>query len=321
MALERSFEILADMFINSTYKQDELDKEKGVVIEEINMCNDTPEEVCLDALSMAYFGDEGLGRTILGSAENVKSFDKSTVDEFRNDYYNADNVVVSFAGNIDENEAFRLVEKYFVPFISVNKSKEYLSVTKFNLGDKIKKVKDIEQNHLALAFDNIKYNGKYFDEMSLLNTVLGSGMSSRLFQRVREELGLCYTVYSYPSGYRDLGTLTIYAGLNPSQTVEAYEAIFEVLKELKKNGITEKEFERGKAQVLSAFAFGQESTASQMMLYGKYLLFEGELFDGEEKIKYIENIRIESVRELIEMLDFDKFSLSLVGKKVDKINL
>jgi predicted Zn-dependent peptidase len=118
MALERSFEILSDMFLNSVYKGEELEKEKGVVIEEINMCNDTPEEVCLDCLSEAYFGNEGLGRTILGPIENIKEFSKKYIDEFRNDYYNADNIVISFAGNIDEKRAESLVEKYFAPFLS-----------------------------------------------------------------------------------------------------------------------------------------------------------------------------------------------------------
>ena len=319
LALERSFEILSDMFLNSLYASEEIEKEKGVVVEEINMYADTPEEVCLDALSSAFFGNVGLGRTVLGPATNIKAFDKSYIDEYRRDYYNADNIVICFAGNVDGKTAEKLVDKYFAPFVAGNKSKPYYRTEKTNLGKKIKINKDIEQNHLALAFDGIKYNGDYFDEMSLLNTVLGAGMSSRLFQKVREEMGLCYTIYSYPSGYRDVGSLAVYAGLNPDQTKQAFDAIFSVLNDLKKGGITQKEFEKGKAQVLSSFAFGQESTASQMMLYGKYLLFEGKNFDGEEKIRYIENISKKKVDELVESLDFDKFSLSLVGKNAEKI--
>ncbi|MBR2336872.1 MAG: insulinase family protein [Clostridia bacterium] len=319
-ALERSFELLSDMFLNSSYAQEEIEKEKGVVIEEINMYADTPEEVCLDGLSSAFFGDEGLGRTVLGPSENIRSFDKSFIDGYRNDFYNADNVVVCFAGNVDRANAEILVDKYFAPFVKTEKSKPYYLTKATNLGKTVKINKDIEQNHLAIAFDGIKYNGEYFDEMSLLNTVLGSGMSSRLFQRVREDMGLCYTIYSYPSSYRDVGSLAVYAGLNPDQTKQAYGAIFDVLKEVKRDGITAKEFEKGKAQVLSSFAFSQESTASQMMLYGKYLLFEGKTFDLTDKINYIENIKKSKVDELIDSLDFDKFSLSLVGKEVDKIN-
>ncbi|MBQ9781593.1 MAG: insulinase family protein [Clostridia bacterium] len=318
-ALERSFELLSDMFLNSTYKVEEIEREKGVVIEEINMCADTPEDVCFDNLSLAFFGDEGLGKTILGPAENVKSFDKSYILDYKNDYYNADNVVVCFAGNVDGETAEKLVEKYFKPYISTKKSKLWQPAKSVNLGKVIKKNKDIEQNHLAIAFNGIKYNGEFFDETSLLNTILGSGMSSRLFQKVREELGLCYTVYSYPSAYRDVGSLAIYAGLNPNQTKQAYDAIFSVLYGLKKSGITDKEFEKGKAQVLSSFAFGQESTASQMMIYGKYLLFEGKVFDNDQKIKNIENLKKQTVDELIKRLDFEKYSISLIGKTAEEI--
>lgn len=320
-ALERSFEVLSDMFLKSIYSPDEIEKEKGVVVEEINMCEDTPEDVCFDGLSAAFFGNEGMGRTILGTAENVRSFDRSFIESYRNDYYNADNIVISFSGNVDEKVAENLIEKYFMPFVATRKSKDYYRTSKTNLGKFIRKNKDIEQNHLAIAFDGVKYNGEYFDELSIFNGILGGGMSSRLFQKIREELGLCYTVYSTPSGYRDVGSICVYAGLNPSQTKQAYDAIFQVLKDVKSNGITQKEFEKGKAQVLSAFAFGQELTSSQMRIFGKYLLFEDSVLEIEDRMKDIENIKIERVNELIEMLNFDKFSLSLVGKDVDKIDL
>ena len=320
-ALERSFEVLSDMFLKSIYSPEEIEKEKGVVVEEINMCEDTPEDVCFDGLSAAFFGDEGMGRTILGTAETVRSFDRRAIESYRNDYYNADNIVISFSGNVDEKVAQNLIEKYFMPFVATLKSKDYYRTSKTNLGKFIKKNKDIEQNHLAIAFDGIKYNGEYFDELSIFNGILGGGMSSRLFQKIREELGLCYTVYSTPSGYRDVGSLCVYAGLNPSQTKQAYDAIFQVLKDVKNEGITQKEFEKGKAQVLSAFAFGQELTSSQMRIFGKYLLFEDSVLEIEDRMKDIENIKIERVNELIEMLNFDKFSLSLVGKDVDKIDL
>ncbi len=318
---ERSFELLSDLFLNSSYSDEEIEKEKGVVLEEINMCEDTPEEVCLDKLSLAFFGDEGLGRTILGPAENVKSFDKEVIKEYRKDYYNADNIVISFSGNIEENEAERLVEKYFLPYVATNVSKSFFNTEKVNLAQDIRKYKDIEQNHLAFAFEGIKYCGKYHDELTLLNTIVGSGMSSRLFQRIREDLGLCYTIYSYPSGYRDVGSFVIYAGLNPDQTKEAYNAVLEVLRDLKDNGITQKEFEKAKAQAISSFIFGQESTSSQMLLYARYLLMQGKLFDFEEKINKFESIKLEDVNDLIRWFDFDKFSLSLVGRNVADLKL
>lgn len=319
--LEKSFELLSDMFLNSTYKSDELDKEKGVVVEEINMCLDTPEELCLDALSESYFGKQGLGRTILGSVKNVKGFKKDDIDKYRKRFYNADNIVVSFAGKISFEAACGLVEKYFMPYVSAAKSDEFLCGETENKYGRIKLEKDIEQVHLALAFGGVEYDSPETDAMSVINNVAGGGMSSRLFQKIREELGLCYTVYTYPSCYLKTGTFAVYAGVNPKSAEKAYRAILDVLNELKKNGVTEDEFARGKAQMISSFAFGQESTSSQMLLYGKYLLNTGKVFDIDAKLSAVNALGIDEVNKLLSKLDFSLYSAAVVGKKTDKIQL
>lgn len=319
--LEKSFELLSDMFLNSVYKSDELDKEKGVVVEEINMCLDTPEELCLDALSESYFGKQGLGRTILGSVKNVKGFKKDDIDKYRKRFYNADNIVVSFAGKISFEVACGLVEKYFMPYVSAAKSDEFLCGETENKYGRIKLEKDIEQVHLALAFGGVEYDSPETDAMSVINNVAGGGMSSRLFQKIREELGLCYTVYTYPSCYLKTGTFAVYAGVNPKSAEKAYRAILDVLNELKKNGVTEDEFTRGKAQMISSFAFGQESTSSQMLLYGKYLLNTGKVFDIDAKLSVVNALGIGEVNKLLSKLDFSLYSAAVVGKKTDKIQL
>ena len=317
--LERSVELLSDMFLNSVYAEDELNREKGVVIEEINMANDTPEDVCLDALSQAYFGNYGLGQTILGSPENINSFNGDAIRKFRDRYYNADNVVLSFAGNITFKEADELVKRYFLPYISDKKSDDLTVNSKRNLCGKIIKNKDIEQLHLSLGFTGVKYNDEKNTETSVFNVALGSGMSSRLFQEVREKLGLCYTIYSYPSGYRDCGSVAIYAGLNSESVIKAYDAIMKVLKEFKNEGIGDRELERSKAQILSSFEFGSESTASQMMLFGKYLLFTDKVFDSEKKIDDINGITKNAVNDFIGNFNIDDFSLALIGKNAENI--
>lgn len=318
-AMERSVDLLSDMFLNSVYDEDELNREKGVIIEEINMSEDTPEDVCLDTLSLAYFGNDGLGRTILGSKENITKFDKSYIEAYRKAYYNADNVVVSFAGNVTIEEADLLVSKYIEPFLSTNKSDSLIVPTDKNLYWKISKNKEIEQLHLALGFSCVKYDDELNNEATVMNVALGSGMSSRLFQTVREKLGLCYTVYSYPSGYRNTGSLAVYAGVNKETVNKAYDAIFAVLKELQNDGIGESELSRAKSQMLSSFEFGSENTASQMMLFGKYLLFTDKIFDFDNKVKKIEGVTGEGLNKFIRSLDFDDFSLSIVGKNVENI--
>lgn len=318
-AMERSVDLLSDMFLNSVYDEDELNREKGVIIEEINMSEDTPEDVCLDTLSLAYFGNDGLGRTILGSKENIAKFDKSYIEAYRKAYYNADNVVVSFAGNVTIEEADLLVSKYIEPFLSTNKSNSLIVPTDKNLYGKISKNKEIEQLHLALGFSCVKYDDELNNEATVMNVALGSGMSSRLFQTVREKLGLCYTVYSYPSGYRNTGSLAVYAGVNKETVNKAYDAIFAVLKELQNDGIGESELSRAKSQMLSSFEFGSENTASQMMLFGKYLLFTDKIFDFDNKVKKIEGVTGEGLNKFIRSLDFDDFSLSIVGKNAENI--
>lgn len=318
-AMERSVDLLSDMFLNSVYDEDELNREKGVIIEEINMSEDTPEDVCLDTLSLAYFGNDGLGRTILGSKENITKFDKSYIEAYRKAYYNADNVVVSFAGNVTIEEADFLVSKYIEPFLSTNKSDSLIVPTNKNLYGKISKNKEIEQLHLALGFSCVKYDDELNNEATVMNVALGSGMSSRLFQTVREKLGLCYTVYSYPSGYRNTGSLAVYAGVNKETVNKAYDAIFAVLKELQNDGIGESELSRAKSQMLSSFEFGSENTASQMMLFGKYLLFTDKIFDFDNKVKKIEGVTGEGLNKFIRSLDFDDFSLSIVGKNAENI--
>lgn len=318
-AMERSVDLLSDMFLNSVYDEDELNREKGVIIEEINMSEDTPEDVCLDTLSLAYFGNDGLGRTILGSKENITKFDKSYIEAYRKAYYNADNVVVSFAGNVTIEEADLLVSKYIEPFLSTNKSDSLMVPTDKNLYGKISKNKEIEQLHLALGFSCVKYDDELNNEATVMNVALGSGMSSRLFQTVREKLGLCYTVYSYPSGYRNTGSLAVYAGVNKETVNKAYDAIFAVLKELQNDGIGESELSRAKSQMLSSFEFGSENTASQMMLFGKYLLFTDKIFDFDNKVKKIEGVTGEGLNKFIRSLDFDDFSLSIVGKNAENI--
>lgn len=319
--LERSFELLSDMFLNSSYKSEELEKEKGVVTEEINMCTDTPEDLCLDALSESYFGKQGLGLTILGPEKNVKSFTKKDIDVYRKRFYNADNIVLSFAGRISFAEALRLTEKYFLPFISSSLSENPLTGETANRCGRIKIDKNIEQVHLAVAFKGVEYDSPFSDAMSVFNNVAGGGMSSRLFQKIREELGLCYTVYSYPSCYLSTGTFAVYAGLNSGSVKKAYAEIFEVLKELKKNGISSDEFARGKAQAISAFAFGQESTSAQMLLYGRYLLGTGKVFDQEAKLQSINSLSIDETNDLARSFDFESFSAAIVGKDVEKISL
>lgn len=313
--LEDSLEVLSDMFFNSKFDKTELNKEKGVVIEEINMSEDSPEDLCLDLLSESYFGREGLGQTILGSAKNVRSFNRDKITAYMDKYYTADNVVIAVAGNVTAERAEKLVGKYFADNFKRIKSAPQ-KTTKHCKPQGIKKIKKIEQSHIALCMPAISLKDERRDALTIANIVLGGGMSSRLFQRIREDLGLCYSVYSYLSCYRETGVLEVYAGVNTESRELAFKAIVEEIEKFRKEGITEQEFLRGKEQLKSSLVLGQESVSGQMQLYGRYALMNGELFDFPARLKSIESIKAGDVAAVIrEFFDVSKASTATVGPK------
>lgn len=313
--LSDSLEILSDIFFNSVFDKAELEREKGVIAEEINMCEDTPEDLCLDLLSESYYGKNGLGSPILGPLKNVKRFTKTDVLEYMKKYYRADNVVISIAGKVDANAAEALVSKFFAEKFGSEKSAKQV-FSKPSEAKSLYKSKKIEQSHIAFCMPAVSVQSEKSDALNIANTVFGGGMSSRLFQKIREEFGLVYSVYSYISQYKDSGVMEIYAGVNTDCRDLAAEKIVEEIKKIKSDKITESEFIRGKEQLKSAFIMGRESTVSQMLLYGRTMLFLDKKFNFEERMKLIENISYKDVLNVIdEFFDVNAMSAATVGSK------
>ncbi len=309
---QEAFGVLADLFLNSNFPEEEMVREKGVIIEEINMYEDTPDDLCLDALSSAFFGKDGYGRNILGTPKNVQSFTKEDVKAYMDSRYTTDNIVISMAGNIDINLAEELVERYFGSLAKTTSSKRIIEVN-YNHQSAIRN-KDIEQIHIGLAYPTIKRYDELEDATQIMNIILGGGMSSRLFQEVREKLGLAYTVYSYLTKYEEVGSLVIYAGVNSQNYLKSVEAIYACISDIKNKNITEDEFLRGKEQVLSSLIFGQESTSSQMLLYGKEMLYANKIFDFEAKTKLIEGVTLDNVLSSIDLnFDSSRMAIAVVG--------
>ncbi len=307
-----AFEILADIFLNSTFPEDEMVKEKGVIIEEINMNEDTPDDLCLDLLANAFFGEKGYGRNILGPKKNVSGFTKADVSAYTDKHYVPDNIVISMAGNIDVNLAEELVLKYF-SHLERKCCKRCEVAVEFK-GKSLFKHKDIEQVHIGIAFPSVKRYDEHYDATQIMNVILGGGVSSRLFQTVREELGLAYTVYSYVSTYAETGALSVYAGVNAEKYRKSVDAIYECIADLKKKNISQEEFERGKEQLLSSSIFSQESTSSQMLLFGKELLYSGKIYDFEDRVNKLNAVTLSDVLAAVDKNFDENFkAVSLVG--------
>lgn len=317
---EECLEVLSDIFFNSVFDEVELEKEKGVVIEEIKMSEDTPEDICFDLLAESRYGKKGLGRTILGPEKTVRKFTRQSILDYMDKYYTADNVILSIAGNVDIDNVISAVGRLFADKFTKFKSKAQVK-SKFIKPQSLYKCKKIEQSHIALSMPAFSMHDSRRDALVLANYVLGGGMSSRLFQKIREEMGLCYSVYSYVSQYKDSGVCEVYAGVNTQMRDDALKAIVEEIQKFKK-GITKNEFERGKEQIKSSFIFGEENTGSQMLLLGRYLLYFGEIFDFSERIDNINKVSYEDVSAVInEFFDLNDCALATVGTKRSKLSI
>ena len=307
-----TFALLADLFLNSTFPDEEMKREKGVVVEEINMGEDTPDDLCLELLARAAYGKDNYGRNILGPAKNVRGFTRENIFDYKNKHYRPENIVISFAGNIEPQEAEELTERYFGEmergkFETTEKKVVWHT-------DKVFRKKQIEQVHFALGFPTLSRDSDDYAALQVMTMILGGGMSSRLFKKVREELGLAYSVYSYSSHYLETGLYTIYAGVNPQKAQSALEAVKAVLDEFVKNGCTQEEFLRGKEQIRSGKIYSQENTASQMLLYGRQMLYENEVYDFEERMREIADLKMEDVMRVIAAgFDLSRACIATVG--------
>lgn len=295
--IAEAFAVLSDLFLNATYPEEEMAREKGVICEEIAMNEDTPDELCFDVLAEAMYGKHNYGRNILGPSENVKGFTMQAVERYKNERYCPENIVVSFAGGIDFATADALVESYFGTLAKGNFTPREMRVTQSN--QSLLKRKPIEQMHIAVGYPTVCRDHRLSDALQTVSSVLGGSMSSRLFQEVREKQGLAYSVYSYTSTFTECGALIVYAGVNPSNAQKAYEAIGRVTKEAYEKGISTEEFLRGREQMKSSMLFSQESTSSQMILYGKHMLFKNEPFDFEGKLAAINAVTMDDINELL----------------------
>ena len=306
------FELLSDLFLDSTFPEEEMEREKGVVCEEISMNEDTPEDLCLDLLANAFYGKQNYGRNILGPAKNVKGFTVEDIQNYKRARYCPENIVISFAGGVDATTAQALVESYFGRLDKGEFEQRSILITKPR--QSLVKKKPIEQMHIAIAYPSVTRGDNREDTVSAINSILGGSMSARLFQEVREKRGLAYSVYSYVSAFPEAASQIIYAGVNPANTNEAYEAISEVIKTMKEKGITEDEFLRSREQMKSGMFFSNESSNAQMLLYGKYMLYFNKIFDFEDKLRRINALTHEQAMETLSvMFDEREKAVALVG--------
>ena len=311
--LERALDIMADMVLRPTLA--DLEREREVIVEEIKMYEDRPDQMSDEHLSSLIFHDDTLGRPIIGSAETVRGVDHDTLKNFHANTYNASNIFVIGAGKLDSTEFERMVEEKLSglpegePF--VREAHPEKPESRFSY-----KFKETEQYHVSLGSIGIPAGSEDRYAMAALSNVLGGGMSSRLFQEVREKRGLAYAVYAYHQGYSDTGAMKMYVGSTTGNVEEAIRVISEQVHRIQEERVTEEELDRTKQQLKSSTLLALESTSARMTRIGRSIITNSELLTPEEISTRIEAVTADDVRRLAQKhLKLDNMYLSAVGPK------
>ncbi|WP_152392518.1 M16 family metallopeptidase [Paenibacillus guangzhouensis] len=310
-------DVLADMFFASKFDSEDMDKEKNVILEEIAMYEDTPDDMVHDSVSRAALGNHPLSYSILGIEERLKAMTSDDLRQYMQEHYTIENTVISVAGNIND-QTLALLEKHFGKF-NIHGKAQQLAAPDFD-GQVIYHKKKTEQNHICISMPGCSSSDPRLYGMVILNNAIGGGMSSRLFQEIREKRGLAYSVYSYHSSYVDTGLFTIYAGTAPKQTKEVLDLTMEVMNEVVANGLTESEFSKGKEQLKGSLILSLESTSSRMNRLGKNELMLGRHFTLDEMIERIEAVTMQDMESLLQQMVAVPFAVAMVGSSDKALN-
>jgi len=310
--LDTAIDVLSDMLFNSLFDINDISLEKGVVLEEINMYNDSPDELVHDLLMEKVWQGNSLGYSILGTSKSLKKITRDDILSYIENYYTPQNSIISVVGNFDRSNLLSLINDAFGNWENNGVVKKSPNTPRFTAGkDEI--TKDIEQTHLCVGYDALSRGHQLLYPLMVVNTVLGSGMSSRLFQKIREEKGLVYSIYSYQSVFAKAGLFTIYAGMNPARFDEVSKLIFKEIDELKKNGLSEHEVAKSKEQLKGSLILGLESTSSRMNSYGQSLLLIDKIRTIDEMIEKIDSVNVDNVKQVIDLV-FTQPAISIVQK-------
>ncbi len=318
--LELAVDILADLVINATMDETELEKERGVILEEIAMDEDSPEDLVHDLLQSAQFGEQSPGQPILGPAEQIAAYTREDLLRFRKAHYAPRETVVALAGSYDPDKVLQWVTQYFGGWendIPPVKTPDWQVLTGVNT----LREKDTEQMHICMGFPGMAYGTDGVYPLAVANNILGGAMSSRLFQRIREDLGLAYSVYSYPNTYKGVGTFGLYAGVSPKNAELVLKEIRLELEKFLKDGITEKEFRDSVTQLRSGYLMGLESPGARMQGLGRSTLLRGKPIAHEETLAAIEAVTMEKVMEVAREVLSQAPCIAIVGKGAEGVEV
>ncbi|WP_434288593.1 M16 family metallopeptidase [Celeribacter sp. SCSIO 80788] len=304
-----ALDVIGDIVLNPIFDPKELELERGVILSEIGQALDTPDDVIFDWLQEATFPKQALGRTILGPAERVRSFTRDDLAGFVEEHYSPERMVLSAAGNIDHDRIVAEAEEIFGGLKP--HGRDHADPAIFE-GGQYRKVKKLEQAHFTLAFEGPAYRDEDIYIAQTATTALGGGMSSRLFQELREKRGLCYTIYAQSGAYSDTGLTTIYAGTSGDQIKDLAEVTIDEMKRAAEE-MTLVEVDRARAQIKAGLLMGLESPSSRAERNARMIGIWGRIPALEETVERINAVTVDNVREFLVKTGMGKASMALYG--------
>ena len=310
--LPLGIEVLADMLQNTTFMENDIAAEKQVVLEEINLHEDSPDELIHDIFSDSLYGKHPLGKRILGNQGTVKNFDRGKVRDFYRKTYSPSNTVVAAAGNFEHEKLVRLADRFFVNTYAAafkKRKSKALSQSKLSVLNKT-----TEQAHICLGSLALSATDKDRFVLSVLDNILGGGMSSRLFQEIREKRGLAYSVYTYHSVHMETGSFCMYAGTSPKNVNEVIKIMQNEIQKIISEEVEENELNRAKQHITGQLVLGLENTSHRMMRLGKSELAQGKIYSVNELIDKVNKVSADDVKRVAtRLLDNDVLNLSVIG--------
>ena len=318
--LPLAVDVISDMMTSSIVRTADVDSERGVILEEIAMHEDDPGDVVHDAFAEALFGDTPLGRPILGTVESINALQRNAIHGYYRRRYRPENMVIAVAGNLDHAKVVRLVSKAFDAMLTDDAQVDRLpSPPRVGGRPPLARsavsvvTRPTEQAHLVFGMPALSRVDERRFALGVLNGALGGGMSSRLFQEIREKRGLAYSVYSYAAHHAETGMFGVYAGCQPAKAKQVLEICREQVDLVAQNGITADELARGKGQLAGALVLGLEDTGSRMSRLGKAELVYGEILTVDEILARIDSVTLGQVRDIAAEVLTAKPALAVIG--------
>jgi predicted Zn-dependent peptidase len=311
--LPRAVDLLADIFLNSLFDSDEIEKERKVVLQEINMVEDTPDDFIHDIFHKHFWNNHPLGMSVLGEVASVSSLSRNTIVDYKNNMYRAEDIIITAAGNLLHQDLLPLLNDLFksVPHGSGRGQNSYPVCEK-----RVELIeRELEQVHMCLGIKGLAQNHPSRYDAFIMNTLLGGGMSSRLFQEVREKRGLAYSVYSYQSSHVDTGSMVVYAGTNQEQFMDAVEITLHELRRFRNESVTALELEAAREQLKGNLLLSLESSDNRMTKLAKNEIYFGSYQSVADITAGFDRVTPESLYQVCcDLLDESCLTLILMGK-------